>query len=491
MRRVAILLWSLVLSICCCQPVLAQNRVALVIGNSAYQTAPALANPVNDATDVAVSLRRLGFSVRLLTNATFEDMRKGLRDFSAEAQQADIATVYFAGHGIEIRDENWLVPVDAHLRMDVDASHEAISLGSIVPIVSNSKKLGLVILDACRDNPFVASLQSTSGRSLGYRGLAPVDPPGSTLIVFSAKHGTSAGDGVGRNSPFTAALLRNIETPGLEINYLFRSVHDDVVSATDQRQEPYVYGSLSKDPIYLAPSVTTPAPQPADTSSAAQAWNEAKDTRDPAVLRAFVSHFDGSFYADLAKSRLNDLTKLASADAKSAAVASAATSGAAASGNAAASSKPQNLSKEDLSKPDVSNKSQLPQASTGSSPDKPAAKADVASPVGARANGVQASDLIGEWQWTARCGLLGNWNGTLKVTSASNGSFSGIISDPLHGTQRISDGQFSGSGFSFSRSLPLETQYAHGTIRRADSGFRISGSFTNKLMGCPVSGGKA
>src|SRR5262249_38394900 len=270
--------------------------------NSAYQTAPELANPVNDANDVAASLRRLGFSVHLLNNATFEDMRKGLRDFSADAQQADISTIYFAGHGVEIRNENWLVPVDAQLRMDIDASHEAISLSSIVPIVSNSKKLGLIILDACRDNPFIASVQSTSSRSLGGRGLAPVDPPGSVLIIFSAKHGTSAGDGIGPNSPFTPAPLKNLETPGLEGNYLFRNVHDDVLTATGQQQEPYVYGSMSKDPIYLAAPQATVAPQLADASSgAAQAWTDVKETRDPAVLRSFVSHFDGTFYADLAK----------------------------------------------------------------------------------------------------------------------------------------------------------------------------------------------
>src|SRR5262249_35019615 len=201
--------------------------------------------------------------------------------------------------------------------------------------------------------------------------------------------------------------------------------------------------------------------QPADaSSSAAQAWSDVKETHDPAVLRSFVSHFDGTFYADLAKSRLNDLAKLASASSSSATALAAG----------------------------VASKAQAAEDSTGPA-SKTIAKPDSAASQGASAIG--PSDIVGEWRWTARCGLLGNWDGSLKVTSASNGSFSGIISDPLHGTQRISDGEYRDNHFSFTRTRPLETQYAHGVVRRAGSGFRISGSFTNKVMGCPVSGGKA
>jgi len=135
-----------------------------------------------------------------------------LRDFAEQAQGADVAVVYFAGHGIEIRDENWLIPVDAELHTDASASEEAIGLTSLMPIVSNARKLGLVILDSCRDNPFGRQMQlSQSSRALSARGLVAVEPPNSVLVVFAAKHGTTAEDGAGRNSPFTSALLRNLE----------------------------------------------------------------------------------------------------------------------------------------------------------------------------------------------------------------------------------------------------------------------------------------
>jgi caspase domain-containing protein len=249
-------------------PADAGQRVALVFGNSDYQNAPRLTNPVNDASDVAAAFERLGFSVRLIKNGTYDTMRRGLRDFAEQTQGADVAVVYFAGHGIEIRDENWLIPVDAELHTDVSASEEAIGLTSLMPIVSSARKLGLVILDSCRDNPFGRQmLMSQSSRALSARGLVAVEPPNSVLVVFAAKHGTTAEDGAGRNSPFTSALLRNLEVPGLEINYLFRNIHDDVYNATQQHQEPYVYGTLSREPIYLKPATNNAvaslvAPQP-------------------------------------------------------------------------------------------------------------------------------------------------------------------------------------------------------------------------------------
>jgi uncharacterized caspase-like protein len=225
------ILIQLVVWLMCCSAAqaAAAGRFALVIGNSDYQNAPRLANPVNDARDVAAAFERLGFSVKLLGNGTFDAMRRALLEFAPQAQAAEIAVVFFAGHGMEIRDENWLIPVDAEMKMDIATGQEAVSLGSILPIVSRARKLGLVMLDACRDNPFSKQLQTSQpGRSLPGRGLAPIEPPGSVLVVFAAKHGTTADDGSGRNSPFTTALLHNLELPGLEINYLFRNIHDEV-----------------------------------------------------------------------------------------------------------------------------------------------------------------------------------------------------------------------------------------------------------------------
>jgi len=243
------------------------KRVALVIGNSAYRNVPALPNPANDAGDVGAVLRRLGFAVTLIINASFDEMRRGLIALGRDAAGADMAAVYFAGHGMEISGENWLIPVDAELKKETDAANEAVSLRSVMLQVSNTTSLGLVILDACRNNPFAAKMQ----RSLALRaaisgGLGRIEPVGNVLVAYAARDGTTALDGDGRNSPFAAALLHNIETPGVEVTFMFRNVRDDVMDATRNEQQPFVYGSLSRRAIYLAGQ-----PSPADQSSTKQA----------------------------------------------------------------------------------------------------------------------------------------------------------------------------------------------------------------------------
>jgi hypothetical protein len=228
------------------------KRVALVIGNGTYRNVPALPNPANDAADIAAALNRLGFTVTLVTNASFDQLRRGLIALGRDAEGADMAVVFFAGHGMEISGENWLIPVDAELKKDTDAANEAVSLRSVILQVSNTTSLGLVILDACRNNPFVAKMS----RSLALRatiggGLGRIEPVGNVLVAYAARDGTTALDGDGRNSPFTAALLHNIETPGVEVTFILRNVRDDVMEATRNEQQPFVYGSLSRRAIYL------------------------------------------------------------------------------------------------------------------------------------------------------------------------------------------------------------------------------------------------
>src|SRR5262245_44965687 len=232
-------------------PAPAEKRVALVIGNSTYRNVPALSNPTNDAADVAATFERLGFTVRRVNNGTYEDMRRGLLEFGRQVRGADIAVVFYAGHGIEVGGENWLIPIDAELRSDIDVDHEAMGLRSVLPAVESANKLGLVILDACRNNPFAAKMQRTIRTRAVSRGLASVEPTGNVLVAYSARDGTTAADGDGRNSPFTTSLLKHIETPGLEINFLFRNIRDDVIQSTKREQQPFVYGSLSKEAIYL------------------------------------------------------------------------------------------------------------------------------------------------------------------------------------------------------------------------------------------------
>ncbi len=243
------------------------KRVALVIGNSTYRNVPTLPNPANDAADVAAALNRLGFVVTLVTNASFDQMRRGLISLGRDAAGADMAAVFFAGHGMEISGENWLIPVDAELKKDTDAANEAVSLRSAILQVSNTTSLGLVILDACRNNPFVAKMS----RSLALRaaiggGLGRIEPVGNVLVAYAARDGTTALDGDGRNSPFTAALLHNIEMPGVEVTFMFRNVRDDVMEVTRNEQQPFVYGSLSRRAIYL-----TGQPSSADQVSTNQA----------------------------------------------------------------------------------------------------------------------------------------------------------------------------------------------------------------------------
>jgi hypothetical protein len=241
-------------------PASAADRVALVIGNGAYQKVPTLPNPPRDAADIGTALERLNFKVTRLSNAGAAEMRKAIVDFGRATEGSEMAVVFYAGHGMEAGGENWLIPTDAELRSDTDVESEAVSLRSINLQVSKARQLGLVILDACRNNPFAAKMQRSLRTRAVARGLAPTEPTDNVLVAYAARDGTTANDGDGSNSPFTTALLRNIETPGLEISFLFRNVRDEVMIATKREQQPFVYGSLSKEAIYLKPPVVVQPP---------------------------------------------------------------------------------------------------------------------------------------------------------------------------------------------------------------------------------------
>ena len=229
-----------------------ENRIALVIGNSAYANVGKLPNAKNDAEKIAATLKRLGFSqVTLALDLTRDKLNEALKAFAAQATRADWAMVYYAGHGMEFGGVNYLVPTDAKLASDRDISFEAVALDQVLFTVEGAKKLRLVVLDACRDNPFVKTMSHTSAtRSVG-RGLGQVEPEGATLVVYAAKHGQTALDGTGANSPFVSALAKYLETPRLEINLLFRKVRDDVFKGTGKRQEPFTYGSLPAEEFYF------------------------------------------------------------------------------------------------------------------------------------------------------------------------------------------------------------------------------------------------
>ena len=229
------------------------KRVALVIGNAKYTSVSPLTNPPNDAKGMAASLRRLGFDhVVELYDLSRENMGRALKEFGDWAEKAEWAVVFYAGHGIEMNGVSYLIPTDAELLRDAHVADETISLTQVQAKVDAASKLGLIILDSCRNNPFLARMarSGSATRAIG-RGLAMVEPEGSVLVAYSAKHGTTASDGSGANSPFSEALLKHIEEPGLEINFLFRRVRDEVRTKTQRQQEPFLYGSLSSEPLYF------------------------------------------------------------------------------------------------------------------------------------------------------------------------------------------------------------------------------------------------
>ncbi|MGH6641384.1 MAG: caspase family protein [Bradyrhizobium sp.] len=294
------------------QPAAAESRVALVIGNGAYAKVPELPNPPSDAADMGRALERLNFKVTQIKNATAQEMRKAVVDFGRTAEGAEMAVVFYAGHGMEVGGENWLIPISAELRSDADIESEAVSLRSISLQVSKARRLGLVILDACRNNPFAAKMKRSLNTRAVTRGLAPSEPSDNVLIAYAARDGTTASDGDGRNSPFTTALLRHIETPGLEISFLFRRVRDDVMTATKREQQPFVYGSLSKEEIYLrAPAVGAPARPAADPVVAAATeeekfWQAVQTSTVAGLFEEFLSRYPRSSHAAEARQRIKD-----------------------------------------------------------------------------------------------------------------------------------------------------------------------------------------
>ncbi|MBC9878791.1 caspase family protein [Bradyrhizobium sp. INPA01-394B] len=298
------------------EPAFAGKRVALVLANSAYQHAPSLANPVNDGAVMAKTLKDAGFDVvDSRHDLTALDTRRVLRDFADATRDADIAVVYYAGHGIEVEGSNYLIPVDARLERDTDVYDEALSLDRVLVAVEPAKQLRLVILDACRDNPFGRTMKRTlASRGIG-RGLAQVEPTSTnTLIAYSAKAGFTAQDGDGANSPFTIALSKHLTTPGLDVRRAFGFIRDEVLRSTGNKQEPFVYGSLGGEdvplvPVKAAPATAAMAPAPAINPQAdmRRDYELALQVGNKPAWEAFLAQHPDGFYANLAKLQLDKI----------------------------------------------------------------------------------------------------------------------------------------------------------------------------------------
>ncbi|WBL77438.1 tetratricopeptide repeat protein [Bradyrhizobium xenonodulans] len=221
------------------------RRVALVVGNGAYKNVHALPNPPRDAKLIADVLRDVGFqTVISVSDLTRDKFFEALQTFAAEAEKADWAVVYYAGHGFEIGGVNYLVPVDAKLAADRDAETQAVALEQVIAAVGAARKVRLVMLDACRDNPFAPTMQRTLSLKLVDKGFSNIEPGAGFMVVYAAKHGETAMDGDGgADSPFATALAREIKVPKVEIRKLFDIIRDDVWSATRREQQPFTYGS--------------------------------------------------------------------------------------------------------------------------------------------------------------------------------------------------------------------------------------------------------
>lgn len=287
------------------------KRVALVIGNSAYETAP-LKNPVNDAQDMAQTLRELGFEVIYRENLNQTNMKRAIREFGAKIRNGGVGLFYYAGHGVAVKGVNYLVPVDAKVESEEEVEYECVDAGFVLAqMESAGNNMNVVILDACRNNPFVRSFRSDS------RGLAQMDAPSGTLIAYATAPGSIASDGSGRNSFYTQELLKNMRTPGIGIEEVFKRVRITVRNLTQNKQTPWESSSLAGN-FYF----TSSTPQPAMESRPPSAKTEFKTQKGnfsvwidttkwrlspqaPGEAEYFFIHKNGSGYALIIPERIS------------------------------------------------------------------------------------------------------------------------------------------------------------------------------------------
>ncbi|WP_100965185.1 caspase family protein [Bosea sp. FBZP-16] len=302
-----------------------ERRVALIVGVGAYRNVPPLPNPPNDARDLGAVLDRLGFETETLVDPDRLALEAGVRRLGQRARGADAAFFFFAGHGLEASGRNWLLPAPAEIRSDRDLRFEALDVDSVLEQLDGAARLSILVLDACRDNPFRKRLQASGRGAPAASGLGQASATVGTLLAFATAPGTVADDGRGRNSPFTTALLKRIETPGLEIRQLMAEVRREVREATQGRQVPWENSALEGSFYFRAAAASAPAPAAA-RSAAAQApgtavpgaetvfWESVRSSRNPADLRAYLARFPGGVFASLARNRLEEMERNRSPD---------------------------------------------------------------------------------------------------------------------------------------------------------------------------------
>jgi uncharacterized caspase-like protein len=305
----------------------AEKRVALVIGNSAYQNTAPLKNPRSDAEDMSAALKRLGFDVTSGYDLDDRGMSQKVRDFARSLDGAETALFFYAGHGVQSKGQNFLLPVNASLKTESDLDFETVSLDLVMKQMQRSAKVSLVFLDACRDNPLTRSLAGGSRSASIGTGLARVEEAAGTMISFSTQPGNVALDGSGRNSPFTKALLKHIGTVGATIGDIMIDVRKQVIAETNEKQVPWENSSLTGK-FYFRPAAQPPAaaadpgaasatPQTAarketgvsDTELDHMFWRSIVDSNDPVLYRDYLRRFPTGTYVSIAEAKLQQLSR--------------------------------------------------------------------------------------------------------------------------------------------------------------------------------------
>ncbi len=285
----------------------AEKRVALVIGNSDYKLISPLSNPKNDAILMATTLKSVGFEVVSAIDVDYRGMRRAVRQFGRVLRRSGkdaVGLLYYAGHGIQARGANYLIPLGADIQTAADLEIEALSASNVLAQMEEAgNRLNLVVLDACRNNPFKSAVR-TAGR-----GLARISAASGSLVAFSAAPGQVAADGLNENSPYTASLVEAIRQPGLSVEQVFKRTRVNVKSLTGGQQTPWEESSLEGD-FYFVPRVPEPAvsaipSKPVDRQ--ALFWNSVKDADNPALFQIYVDRYPDGTFVDLARAMMDDL----------------------------------------------------------------------------------------------------------------------------------------------------------------------------------------
>jgi len=299
-------------------PAFAADRVALVIGNSAYQHTARLENPANDARDVARALARVGFEVMEEHDLDKPGMDRAVRRFADALASAKAGLFYYAGHGLQVGNQNYLVPIDAALTTASALDFEMVRLELIHRTMERAVNTNIIILDACRDNPLSRNLAralGTRSTSIG-RGLAAVESGEGTLISFSTQPGSVALDGEGKNSPFAGALVKHMASPGDDISTIMIKVRNDVMEATARRQVPWDHSALTARFFFVPPpeeSDDARAGGPAGPTYEQQAemafWGAVKDSGNRLIIQTYLDRFPQGTFVGLARAMIDELER--------------------------------------------------------------------------------------------------------------------------------------------------------------------------------------